>query len=378
VRFVLFCHSIYSDWNNGNAHFLRGIVRQLLARGHEVRIYEPRLGWSRRNLEAEGANGVLADFQELFPGLKPFAYDPEKLDLDEHLDRADVVLVHEWNEPALVARLGWHRAATGRYLLFFHDTHHRSVSQPEKMAAYELDGYDGVLAFGEVIREIYLRRGWAQRAWTWHEAADIELFRPQPETARQHDLVWIGNWGDGERSAELREFLLDPIRELKLRGALYGVRFPAEALAAIRDSGSFYGGWLANHLVPRVFAGAALTVHIPRRPYVRMLPGIPTIRVFEALACSIPLISTPWEDCEHLFRPGEDFLQVATGREMTAAVRMLLADEQHAAELARSGLQRILAHHTCGHRVDQLLAIIRSLGNSEEKLPAPVAMEALQ
>ena len=31
------------------------------------------------------------------------------------------------------------------------------------------------------------------------------------------------------------------------------------------------------------------TVHVPRRPYVKALPGIPTIRVFEALACGIPL-----------------------------------------------------------------------------------------
>jgi spore maturation protein CgeB len=43
-----------------------------------------------------------------------------------------------------------------------------------------------------------------------------------------------------------------------------------------------------------------------------MLPGIPTIRVFEALACGIPLVSAPWDDSEHLFRPGEDFLVAAT------------------------------------------------------------------
>ena len=38
--------------------------------------------------------------------------------------------------------------------------------------------YDGVLAYGNVLRELYLFRGWAERAWTWHEAADTRVFRP--------------------------------------------------------------------------------------------------------------------------------------------------------------------------------------------------------
>lgn len=370
MRFVLFCHSIFSDWNNGNAHFLRGIVRELLARGHEVSVYEPGRGWSRRNLALEEDSYGAADFRRWFPGLHPAVYELESLDLDEVLDGAEVVLVHEWNEPALVRRIGSHRAAGGTYLLFFHDTHHRSASEPEAMAAYELDGYDGVLAFGEVIREIYLRLGWARRAWTWHEAADSRLFKPT-EAARQHDLVWIGNWGDEERSEELHEFLLGPIRKLRLSAVLFGVRYPPEALAAVRASGGRYRGWLANHLVPGVFAGAGLTIHVPRRPYVKRLPGIPTIRVFEALACGVPLVCTPWEDSEGLFRPGEDYLQAATGREMTEAIRLLLADRQRAAALARCGLQTIRNRHTCGHRVDELLAICRSLRPSGLQPAAP-------
>ena len=42
MRIVIFCHSLISVWNHGNAHFLRGIVSELLARGHSVATYEPR------------------------------------------------------------------------------------------------------------------------------------------------------------------------------------------------------------------------------------------------------------------------------------------------------------------------------------------------
>ena len=56
--------------------------------------------------------------------------------------------------------------------------------------------------------------------------------------------------------------------------------------------------------MPEVFARFRVTVHVPRRPYVEALPGIPTIRVFEALACGIPLVCAPWDDAEGLFTPG--------------------------------------------------------------------------
>src|SRR5437870_3801939 len=90
MRVALFCHSLLSDWNHGNAHFLRG---------------------------------------------------------------------------------------GGRCALLFHDTHHRSVTRPEEIARFDLSAYDGVLAFGESLREGYVAGGWGRRAWTWHEAADTSTFR---------------------------------------------------------------------------------------------------------------------------------------------------------------------------------------------------------
>ena len=77
-----------------------------------------------------------------------------------------------------------------------------SVTAPGDLYSFDLEGYDGVLAFGEVIRQIYLKRGWTQRAFTWHEAADTTLFRPAIAAQQDTDLIWIGNWGDDERSRE--------------------------------------------------------------------------------------------------------------------------------------------------------------------------------
>lgn len=368
MKVALFYHSLLSDWNHGNAHFLRGVASELLRRGAEVTVFEPRGAWSLENLLAEHGEAPLREFRQAYPQLGSVRYDPETLEPEAVLERADLAIVHEWNDPALVARLGAYRASHGHLRLLFHDTHHRAVTDPESMAAYDLGHYDGVLAFGEVLRELYLGRGWAARAWTWHEAADTRVFRPLPGEPRAGDLVCIGNWGDEERSAELREFLLGPVKALGLEARVYGVRYPAHARRALAEAGAEYGGWLPNYRVPQVFARYRVTVHVPRRPYTRALPGIPTIRPFEALACGIPLVMSPWEDAEGLFRPGEDFLVARSGAEMARQLRAVLEDDALAQSLAERGRETVLARHTCAHRVDELLAVARELGLSTETL----------
>jgi spore maturation protein CgeB len=363
MRIVIFCHSLLSDWNHGNAHFLRGVVTELQVRGHDVRVYEPNDAWSATNLLLDAGQGALERVIEFYPHLQCTRYDAATLDLDQVLDAADLVLVHEWSRPELVEGIGRHHARGGRYTLLFHDTHHRSVTEPAAMASYELDAYDGVLAFGEVIRERYVSKGWARQAWTWHEAADTRMFYPR-EAPCERDLVWIGNWGDNERSREIREYLVQPVRELSLRARIHGVRYPESARAELADAGIEYGGWLPNFEVPEVFARSAITVHIPRRPYLEALPGIPTIRIFEALACGIPLVSCWWNDCEGLFRMGEDYLAVRAPHLMTVALRDVLHDANLAASLSARGREAILAKHTCVHRVDELMAIVARLNGA--------------
>ena len=359
MKIVCFYHSLVSDWNHGNAHFLRGIARELVERGHEVVVYEPRDGWSLTNLRAEHGEEPLWAFRTFYPYLTSEFYDEARLDLDRILDGADVVLVHEWNSPEVVRLIGQHRRDQ-HYKLFFHDTHHRAITDPAAISAFDLSQYDGVLAYGEALRQVYLSHGWnAQKVWTWHEAADTRVFHPRPDIPRTRDLIWIGNWGDEERTAELREFLIEPAERLRLTTTVHGVRYPAEARAELKAAGIDFAGWLPNFRVPEVFAAHRVTVHVPRRPYLEALPGIPTIRPFEALACGIPLISAPWDDCEQLFAPGKDFLIAKNGREMQRQLRAVLSDKRMARELAAHGRATILARHTCAHRVDQLLEIVR-------------------
>jgi spore maturation protein CgeB len=361
-------HSVRSDWNNGNAHFLRGLIRALGSIGHDVTVWESETAWSVENLRTEDAGArSLENFACVYNDLNVRTYIDDEVGevmraaWAKRLLGVNIVILHEWNPPALAQCLLALRETMG-FKLVFHDTHHRASSSPEQLHSFGLNRFDCVLAFGEALRTIYRERFGIEQVRVLHEAADVTVFTPMPNIEKTIDAVWIGNWGEGERSQEIRSYYLDPAKALssEARFEQFGVRYPEDGLDALRAAGIVYRGYLPNLDAPRVYASTRLTVHIPRQQYSAAMKGIPTIRVFEALACGIPLISAPWEDCEKLFSPC-DYTKVENTYEMVDAMRQILRDPARAEEQAYQGRETVLARHTCDHRANELTAICEEI-----------------
>ncbi|MGC2425332.1 MAG: glycosyltransferase [Nitrospirota bacterium] len=364
MRAVMFYHSVVSDWNHRDAHFLRGVVTEMMARGHDVTVFEPKDGWSRQCLITEHGREALRKFRRAYPHISYSYYNTDNINLDDALDGAELVMVHERSERALVSKIGEHRKKKGRYKLLFHDAHRRTLARPDSMPGFDLSGYDGVLAYGAAIRDLYLSRGWARDAWVWREAADVRIFRPLNDKEPWGDVVFIGDWGAGERQAGILEFLALPVKALGLKARVYGVGYPEEAKRELLKAGIEYGGWLPNFEVPQVFSRYKMTIHIPERPYSSALAGIPTIEPFEALACGIPMISAPWNESEGLFAEGQDYLGAKDGKEMTALMAELTADPHLRERLSEHGLMTVLTRHTCGHRVNELMNVLMKVSGA--------------
>ena len=366
LRFRIFAHSWLSDWNHGNAHFLRGLARELVRLGHEVRCYEELGSWSLSHLMQEGevASNAIDQFRASFPELDVRFYDREtnlSETLASELRDADVVVMHEWTDPVIAHAILSYKAKFG-FGALFHDTHHRAYTNAGEILRFPLHLFDGVLAFGEPIRRIYLNGFGVPNAWTFHEAADVSHFHPLDES-RENDLLWIGNWGDEERSRELMEYLVAPALELRgCKTIVYGVRYPEQGRRSLAEAGIEYRGYLPSLMAPRAYSRSALSLHVPRRQYTNGLSGIPTIRVFEALACGASLVCAPWSDVEQLFRPGEDYMVVNSGSEMADVIQHLLRDESARRQMGANGRQTILQRHTCAHRAEQLVGICEELG----------------
>jgi spore maturation protein CgeB len=361
VRVALFYHSVVSDWNHGNAHFLRGLMRALQARGHGAVCYEQVDGWSISRLLAERPDAI-ERFRATFPDLR---FERYRLDADleqflrRRLAEADLAIVNEWpaDHPSVAARVARLCRERGVPCLF-HDTHYRVVLDDRYRAELELERFDAILAFSPAIAARYRQLGF-ESVHVVHEAADTSLFEPLDIEPRD-DVVFVGNYGDGDRARELEDYVFGPRGDLpQLAYAIYGVRYPADLLRRLADGlRTDYRGFLPNAEVPRAFARARVVLHVPRRQYVDLLPGTPTIRVFEALACGACLVSLPWPDTDGLFRAG-DFVTVGTPSEMRDALAELCRDEPSRRAIGGRGRETILARHTCGHRADQILELLR-------------------
>ncbi|HEY6144844.1 MAG TPA: glycosyltransferase [Solirubrobacterales bacterium] len=301
-----------------SARFLRGVAAELAERGHGVDVSEP----------AAGGDAALPTIG---------------------LDDADLVVVHDSSPPSLVARVGEHHRRHDGYRLLFH-----AVDRPAPTAAWEADsldlsGYDGILAGDEAIHNSYLEAGWQERAWTWREAADTRIFHPLPEIEPEADLVSFANWADAEQSEALRDLLLRPARQLRLRGAVHGPPPPWSTRLRLRLAGLHPCPAAADREIPERLARHRLTVQAPSRST--------PISCFEALACGIPLITAPGGDADGLFRPERDYLVARDCAEMREAVQAVLELPEFAAQLSQSGLESIRAGHTCAHRAHELVEI---------------------
>jgi len=377
MRVVMFYRSFVSDWNDGMAHFLRGIASDLVAREHDVEVLEPANGRSFVAARKELACDPVSAFQLAYPSLRPSFYQsPAELDLDRAIGAADLVIVHEQNDRALVRLIGKHRRSGAKYRLLYHATECRGVSDPEENGITEdLQDYDGALAVSSGLRDLYLKRAWARQAWTWHQAVDTNMFKVTKGVRPEGDLVWVGNWRGDEGAEDLFDYLLEPVRELGLKAAAYGAGFPETARQQMGKNSVPHRGWIPNYQVPALLSAYRVTVNIPRRPVLGGLSLPVPAGIFEALACGTPLIMSPWTDTEGLFHPGRDFLVARDQHEMKKYLRTLLLDRDAARELSQHGRRTILKHHTCAQRVDQLLAIAREIGVAAapaERLPVRI------
>ena len=274
VKIVYFTHSLRSCWNHGNAHFLRGVLSELGRRGHDVVAYEPSGAWSLDNLLRDHGEAGLDAFRPPIRSSSATIYAPG-FDVAAACDGADLVIVHEWNEPALVAAVGrGARGGAARFTLLFHDTHHRAVSDPEAMRAFDLDGYDGVLAFGETLAEVYRGWGWGDRVFVWHEAADTHAVpsagaRDRAATASSGSAI-----GATTSAAPSSRASCSARRSGRAcRSTSTACATPSRRWPRSSAHGGRYHGWLPNAAAPDVFARHLATVHVPRRFYVEGCPA---------------------------------------------------------------------------------------------------------
>jgi spore maturation protein CgeB len=82
----------------------------------------------------------------------------------------------------------------------------------------------------------------------------------------------------------------------------------------------------------------------------------PSVRLFEAAACGVPIVSDWWEGLDFFFEPGHEILVAHDGTDVERFLRDTGDEERRAVgDRART---RVLREHTAAHRAAELERLV--------------------
>ena len=336
--------SITSSWGNGHATTYRGLVRELCARGHRVLFLERDTSWYAANRDLPvppyGVTELYADYEDLVARFQ------------EQVAAADLVMVGSYVPDGI--RIGrWATsAATGVTAFYDIDTPitlakfeqgEFSYLSPELVSRYQLYfSFTG----GPTLERLEREYG-ARRALPLYCAVDETLYAPEPAPARW-DLGYMGTYSP-DRQESLERLLNQPARGWpEGRFVVAGPQYPGDTV------------WPPNvhrieHLPPaehrRFFAAQRYTLNLTRSAMVRAGYS-PSVRLFEAAACGVPIISDYWDGLDTFFAPETEILIARTADEVRAYLSDLPEEARQA--IGERARRRVLNEHTAAHRAAEL------------------------
>lgn len=344
LRIVILGLSITSSWGNGHATTYRALVRELVARGHDVLFLERDQPWyaAHRDMPVPpfGRTALYDDPTELSDRFAPDVRD------------ADFVIVGSFVPEGMAVGDWVLRTARGVTAFYDIDTPvtlaRLARGEHDYLAPRQIASYDLYLSFtgGPTLRRLE-REFHSPRARVLYCSVDPALYFPEPRRKRW-DLGYMGTYSDDRQPGVERLLLQAARRHARGRFVVAGAQYPDNI------------DWQPNvdhkpHLPPaqhRAFYNSQRwTLNITRADMVAA-GWSPSVRLFEAAACGTPIVSDRWPGIETLFVPGREIVLADRTEDVLHALRETGQDER--LRLAERARQRILAEHTAAHRAEQL------------------------
>lgn len=358
MRLVVLGLSLSSSWGNGHATTYRALLRAFARRGHDVLFLERDMPWYAAHRDL-----AQPDFCRL-----GFYRSLEELQLRWRAEtaEADAVIVGSYTPEGVAVGRWAQRTANGVVCFYDIDTPvtlaKLAADHAEYISPELIGGYDVYLSFtGGPTLGLLERRYGSPAARALYCSVDTEAYRPLERPPRW-DLSYLGTYSP-DRQPALEKLLVEAARAAPdLRFCVAGPQYPAGI------------DWPANverleHVPPAehpaFYAASRFTLNVTRADMIAA--GFsPSVRLFEAAACAVPVISDAWEGLETLLAPGREIIIASDTAGVLAALRGL--PEAARRRLGRCARRRILAAHTADHRaaeLEQILLAAPGLGDRE-------------
>jgi spore maturation protein CgeB len=354
LKIVILGLSITSSWGNGHATTFRGLVRELSRRGHEVLFLERDVPWYANNRDLANPDFCQTElYQDLTELRDRFASDVRE---------ADFVMVGSY-VPAGV-QVGEWVTSTARGVTGFYD-----IDTPVTLAKLErgdfeylnrdlIPRYDVYLSFtgGPTLRLIELELG-SPCAKPLYCSFDPEQYYPD-ERELKWDLGYMGTYSD-DRQPPLDLLLTEAAR-----------KWPEGAFCVAGPQYPKTIQWPANveridHLPPAehrdFYNSQRFTLNITRADMIKAGYS-PSVRLFEAAACGVPIISDYWQGIDSFFELDTELLIARSPEDTLRFLRE--TPEETRREIGLRSRERVLKEHTAAHRAEELEAYVLELSGT--------------
>jgi spore maturation protein CgeB len=344
--------SITSSWGNGHATTWRALLRALAARGHRITFLEHDVPWYRahRDLPAAAYCGIHL-YRDLAELKRRFA---------ARVAEADVVVLGSFVQDG-VAVARWLQT-TARGIIAFYDIDtpvtlaKLARGDHEYLSPDVIPHFDVYLSFagGPSLMRLERRFG-AKRARALYCAVDPQIYRPLA-LSEHFDLGYLGTYS-ADRQQAVARLLIEPAQALPrqafvVAGPQYptGLAWPANVARLDHVSPDRH---------PEFYSRLRFTLNVTRADMMKA-GWSPSVRLFEAAACGIPIISDDWPGLDEFLVPGREILIAHSTAEVVHHLCSLTPEER--ARTGAAARARVLKAHTAACRARQFESYLAEAG----------------
>ena len=352
MKIVILGLTITSSWGNGHATTFRSLASALHTLGHTIHFIEKDVEWYRSHRDMPHppyAEALLYEQWEI---------DGRPLVAREARD-ADVIVVGSYFPDAIAATQLLLDHANVPILFYDIDTPItlaalRAHGRTEYLDAAVIPHYGAYLSFtgGPALIELQQRFGspLAVPFYCSVDPAQHVAMTPSPRYAC--DLSYLGTYAV-DRQSKLMHLLNEPASKLPGRSFIVaGPMYPESTTWAANVRHISHVGPPEHSLF---YSSSRFTLNLTRRDMVEAGYS-PSVRLFEASACSATILSDPWPGIDEFLAPGEEILIPADADEVVSILTGL--SEQQRLRIGDRARERVLSAHTSIHRARQFESVV--------------------
>lgn len=341
-HYVFLGLSITSTWGNGHATTYRGLLKELAKRGNKITFLERDVPWYAENREFD---------------TQPYCSIGLYSTVDELKDRftsviatADAVVVGSY-VPEGIAVGRWVNSIA-KQVTAFYDIDTPVTLAKLKQGSCEYLSYDLIrryqlyLSFtGGPTLELIERRLGSPCAFPLYCSVDPKLYGPEP-TSKRWDIGYLGTYAP-DRQSKLDRLLLDVARQSTSKAfAIAGPQYP-ESIEWPANVEHIYHLPATDHR--NFYNSQRFTLNLTRRDMVQAGYS-PSVRLFEAAACGVPILTDEWRGLDRFFQPHSEILPVATTADVISYLKM---PDERRIQIGENARRRTLRFHTAAVRAQE-------------------------